>query len=254
MNSQEYEALQSLLVQFMQIRRVKKDPEADAFIQATVVQQPDATYLLEQRALLLGVELDRVRARVALHVSEVQRGRSDYVDSGAAREPLTAPNAGSSLAMAFGVSTTATTRSFLAKSSRCGYVKRKGWPLQRVQLNLSHGKVHAEDSANRERPDSPINRVDVEIKSRSRKRSRRRTAREIRVNAVTPGPIDTPILGKVFANKDAVAQVKEHMLGIIPMKRFGKSGEIAKAVLFLAFDATFTNGHELPVDGGWSQL
>ena len=78
--------------------------------------------------------------------------------------------------------------------------------------------------------------------------------REIRVNAVTPGPIDTPILDKVFGNKDAVAQVKQHMLGVIPRKRFGKSEEIAKAVLFLAFDATFTNGHELPVDGGWSQL
>lgn len=49
-------------------------------------------------------------------------------------------------------------------------------------------------------------------------------------------------------------QVKEHMLGIIPMKRFGTSEEIAKAVLFFAFDATFTTGAELPVDGGWSQL
>ena len=39
-----------------------------------------------------------------------------------------------------------------------------------------------------------------------------------------------------------------------PMKRFGTSEEIAKAVLFLAFDATFTTGAELPVDGGWSQL
>ncbi len=78
--------------------------------------------------------------------------------------------------------------------------------------------------------------------------------REIRVNAVTPGPIDTPILGKVFPDKDVVAQVKEKTSGMIPMKRFGKSEEIAKAVLFLAFDATFTTGMELPVDGGWSQL
>ena len=78
--------------------------------------------------------------------------------------------------------------------------------------------------------------------------------REIRVNAVTPGPIDTPILGKVFADKDAVVQIREKMAGMIPMKRFGTSEEIAKAVLFLGFDATFTNGHELPVDGGWSQL
>ena len=78
--------------------------------------------------------------------------------------------------------------------------------------------------------------------------------REIRVNAVTPGPIDTPIIGKSFPDKDAAAQVREKMTGMIPMKRWGTSEEIAKAVLFLAFDATFTNGAELPVDGGWSQI
>ena len=78
--------------------------------------------------------------------------------------------------------------------------------------------------------------------------------REIRVNAVTPGPIDTPILGKVFPGKDEAAQIREKMAGMVPMKRWGMSDEIAKAVLFLAFDATFTTGAELPVDGGWSQL
>jgi NAD(P)-dependent dehydrogenase (short-subunit alcohol dehydrogenase family) len=78
--------------------------------------------------------------------------------------------------------------------------------------------------------------------------------REIRVNAVTPGPIDTPILAKAFPDKDAAAQVAEQMRGMNPMKRFGTSEEIAKAVLFLAFDATYTTGAELPVDGGWSQL
>ncbi len=78
--------------------------------------------------------------------------------------------------------------------------------------------------------------------------------REIRVNAITPGPIDTPILNKVFSDKNVVAQVREKTIGMIPMKRFGTSEEIAKAALFLAFDATFTTGAELPVDGGWSQL
>jgi NAD(P)-dependent dehydrogenase (short-subunit alcohol dehydrogenase family) len=77
--------------------------------------------------------------------------------------------------------------------------------------------------------------------------------RDIRVNAVTPGPIDTPIIGKAFPG-DAGVQIREKMTGMVPMKRFGTSDEIAKAVLFLAFDATFTTGAELPVDGGWSQL
>ena len=78
--------------------------------------------------------------------------------------------------------------------------------------------------------------------------------REIRVNAVSPGPIDTPILDKVFPDKNVAAQVREKTIGMIPMKRFGTSEEIAKSGLFLAFDATFTNGAELPVDGGWSHL
>jgi NAD(P)-dependent dehydrogenase (short-subunit alcohol dehydrogenase family) len=77
---------------------------------------------------------------------------------------------------------------------------------------------------------------------------------EIRVNAVSPGPIDTGILNKVFPADEMRTHVKEHTVTMIPMKRFGTSEEIAKAVLFLAFDATFTTGLELPVDGGWSQL
>ena len=77
---------------------------------------------------------------------------------------------------------------------------------------------------------------------------------DIRVNTVSPGPIDTGILEKVFPTEEMRTKVKGHTLGIIPMKRFGRSDEIAKAVLFLAFDATFTTGAEIPVDGGWSQL
>lgn len=79
-------------------------------------------------------------------------------------------------------------------------------------------------------------------------------SRQIRVNAVMPGPIDTPIIDKTLPDKDAAAHLKEQMTGMNPMKRFGTSEEIAKAVLFLAFDATFTTGAEIPVDGGWSQL
>ena len=79
-------------------------------------------------------------------------------------------------------------------------------------------------------------------------------SREIRVNAVLPGPIDTPIVSKAFPDKDMAAELTGQLREGNPMKRFGTSDEIAKAVLFLAFDATFTTGAELPVDGGWSHL
>jgi NAD(P)-dependent dehydrogenase (short-subunit alcohol dehydrogenase family) len=78
--------------------------------------------------------------------------------------------------------------------------------------------------------------------------------RGIRVNAVSPGPTETPIIGKSFPDKDVAAQLMAQMTEAIPMKRFGMAEEQAKAVLFLAFDATFTTGAEFPVDGGWSQL
>jgi NAD(P)-dependent dehydrogenase (short-subunit alcohol dehydrogenase family) len=71
------------------------------------------------------------------------------------------------------------------------------------------------------------------------------------LSAVSPGPTDTPIIGKAFPDKDVAAQLTEQMREANPMKRFGTPEEVAKAVLFLAFDTT---GAELPVDGGWSQL
>jgi len=79
--------------------------------------------------------------------------------------------------------------------------------------------------------------------------------RGIRVNAVSPGPIgSTAILQKVGMPKEAVDQVYRQMAESVPMKRLGQPEEIAKAVVFLAIDATYTTGVELPVDGGWSQL
>lgn len=78
--------------------------------------------------------------------------------------------------------------------------------------------------------------------------------RGIRVNAVSPGPTETPIVDKSIPDKDMQVHLLAQMREAIPMKRFGTSEELAKAVLFLAFDATFMTGVELPVDGGWSQL
>ena len=78
--------------------------------------------------------------------------------------------------------------------------------------------------------------------------------RGIRVNAVSPGPIDTPIATKVGMPKEAIEQFGAQIRESNPMKRMGTSEEVAKAVAFLAFDATYTTGAELPVDGGATQL
>ena len=78
--------------------------------------------------------------------------------------------------------------------------------------------------------------------------------RGIRVNAISPGPIDTPVILKTGMSKEQIEHFNKQMEEGNPMKRFGRPEEIAKAAVFLAFDATFTNGHELPVDGGMTQL
>ena len=91
------------------------------------------------------------------------------------------------------------------------------------------------------------------LRSMARSLARELLPRGIRVNAVSPGPVDTPIIDKA-APKDVADQVKRQLQEANPMKRFGRPEEVAKAVLFLAFEATYTTGAELPVDGGASQL
>jgi NAD(P)-dependent dehydrogenase (short-subunit alcohol dehydrogenase family) len=76
----------------------------------------------------------------------------------------------------------------------------------------------------------------------------------IRVNAVSPGPIDTPIIDKMGLPPEQKAGFVAQMTNSNPMKRFGTSDEVARAVLFLATDATYSTGLELNVDGGAGQL
>lgn len=77
--------------------------------------------------------------------------------------------------------------------------------------------------------------------------------RGIRVNAISPGPVDTGILEKGMSQEEA-DRIKTQVIADNPMGRFGTPDEIATAAAFLAFDATFTTGVELPVDGGLTQL
>lgn len=91
------------------------------------------------------------------------------------------------------------------------------------------------------------------VRSMTRSLARELLPQGIRVNAVSPGPIDTGILERSMP-QEAAEQAKIQMTAESPMLRFGESREVAKAVAFLAFDATYTTGAEFPVDGGGSQL
>jgi NAD(P)-dependent dehydrogenase (short-subunit alcohol dehydrogenase family) len=77
--------------------------------------------------------------------------------------------------------------------------------------------------------------------------------RGIRVNAVSPGFIRTPTMGVEEASDEERAAFADEGDRLTPMGRNGSPEEVARAALFLAFDATFTTGVELPVDGGIAQ-
>jgi NAD(P)-dependent dehydrogenase (short-subunit alcohol dehydrogenase family) len=79
--------------------------------------------------------------------------------------------------------------------------------------------------------------------------------RRIRVNAISPGPIDTPGLSELLASSETGEQRKKMISNTVPLGRFGKPEEIAKAVVFLASDdASYISGIELFVDGGFAQV
>ncbi|PCC68424.1 hypothetical protein SAMN02745121_05007 [Nannocystis exedens] len=77
--------------------------------------------------------------------------------------------------------------------------------------------------------------------------------RGVRVNAVSPGFIRTPTMGTASSTPEERAAFEREGDAVTPMGRIGTPEEVARAVLFLAFAATFTTGTELYVDGGLGQ-
>jgi len=79
--------------------------------------------------------------------------------------------------------------------------------------------------------------------------------RRIRVNAVSPGPIDTPGLSDLLASSETGQQRAKLISTTVPLGRLGRPSEVAKAVVFLASDdGSFITGTELFVDGGLAQV
>jgi NAD(P)-dependent dehydrogenase (short-subunit alcohol dehydrogenase family) len=79
--------------------------------------------------------------------------------------------------------------------------------------------------------------------------------RGIRVNAISPGPIDTPGINNLGLTGEQIEEFKKNIVATVPMGRMGDPDEIAKAALFLASDdSSYVTGAELFVDGGMAQI
>jgi NAD(P)-dependent dehydrogenase (short-subunit alcohol dehydrogenase family) len=80
-------------------------------------------------------------------------------------------------------------------------------------------------------------------------------ARQIRVNAVSPGPTNTPLINNPGQTEEQSKQIVRSLVSTVPLGRLGDPDEVAKAVVFLASDdSSFITGIELFVDGGQAQV
>jgi NAD(P)-dependent dehydrogenase (short-subunit alcohol dehydrogenase family) len=93
------------------------------------------------------------------------------------------------------------------------------------------------------------------LRSLARTTAAELAVRGIRVNAVAPGPIVTPIFGRTGLPQEAIDEFAKEIISKVPMKRFGQPEEVAGTVAFLASqDASYITGVEINVDGGLGQI
>jgi NAD(P)-dependent dehydrogenase (short-subunit alcohol dehydrogenase family) len=79
--------------------------------------------------------------------------------------------------------------------------------------------------------------------------------RGVRVNALSPGMIDTPIFDRLGMSAEDRSRLENAMVGQIPLGRFGRPAEVAAAAVFLASDgSSYVTGAEIPVSGGLGQV
>jgi NAD(P)-dependent dehydrogenase (short-subunit alcohol dehydrogenase family) len=102
---------------------------------------------------------------------------------------------------------------------------------------------------------SVYNATKAAVRSLVRTLAAELAVKQIRVNAVSPGLIETPIWEKMGATPEQVEQAKRSKTADVPLGRIGTVEDVAQAVLFLSSSSSsYITGIELPVDGGWTQV
>lgn len=102
---------------------------------------------------------------------------------------------------------------------------------------------------------SVYNATKAAVRSLVRTAAAELVARGIRVNTLSPGPVDTPIIEGQVGSPEASAEFRRQAASHVPLGRIGRPGELAAAAFFLASgESSFSTGTDLVVDGGMTQL
>jgi NAD(P)-dependent dehydrogenase (short-subunit alcohol dehydrogenase family) len=143
-------------------------------------------------------------------------------------------------------------RQFAVNVKGLYFTVQKALPLLRagasVILNASVAASNGMESA------SVYSATKAAVRSFGRTLARELAPRGIRVNTISPGPIRTPIFGKLGMSPDQVEEFQKQMASQVALKRMGNPEEIAETALFLATTGTYLVGAELIVDGGMVEL